>query len=117
MDLLTTISRVSEADRPALLEYVTQCHARAGTNGRSMQGFAVAAAASRLERLSQISAPTLILHGRDDRFLLPAHAIAMHERLPHSRLVWLEGGHGFPFAMFSSEREVLLAHLLGAGEQ
>ncbi len=43
--------------------------------------------------LGRIRQPTLILHGRDDRFVLPAVA-AEHSRLvPQSRLEVLPGGH------------------------
>jgi proline iminopeptidase len=38
--------------------------------------------------------PTLLLHSRDDRVCRPEGAHALHARLPHSRLQWIDGaGH------------------------
>lgn len=38
--------------------------------------------------------PTLLLHARDDLICPAAAALALHERLPHARLQWIErGGH------------------------
>ena len=47
-------------------------------------------------RLSQISAPTLILHGRSDHIAPAAQASQMHDLIPGSRLVWVDGGHLAP---------------------
>jgi proline iminopeptidase len=48
-----------------------------------------------LERLSALPlVPTLLLHGSEDRICRPAGASAVHERIAHSRLVWVPGaGH------------------------
>jgi proline iminopeptidase len=46
----------------------------------------------RLDALPQV--PTLLLHSRDDRVCRPDAAQAVHERLAHSRLRWVDGaGH------------------------
>jgi pimeloyl-ACP methyl ester carboxylesterase len=46
-------------------------------------------------RLGAITAPTLILVGRDDPLTPPAMAEALHAEVPHSELVVFErGGHG-----------------------
>jgi proline iminopeptidase len=38
--------------------------------------------------------PALLLHGRDDRICVPEAATAFNERVPHSRLRWIDGaGH------------------------
>ncbi|BEP35984.1 prolyl aminopeptidase [Variovorax sp. V59] len=38
--------------------------------------------------------PTLLLHSRDDRICAPHGAEAVHDRIPHSRLQWVDGaGH------------------------
>jgi proline iminopeptidase len=38
--------------------------------------------------------PTLLLHSRDDRICAPQGAEAVHDRIPHSRLQWIDGaGH------------------------
>lgn len=50
---------------------------------------------SLLERCVQVPAvPTLLLHGLQDRICRPEGASAVHARLPHSRLAWVDAaGH------------------------
>ena len=112
-DLLAEVARVDEDERDAIRDHVQASYDRAGINPASSQGFAVASSGSRLEALRQVGAPTLIVHGRGDRFFLPSHALALHDALPSSRLIWTEGGHGFPFEMFSVD--VILDHLGSSG--
>lgn len=46
------------------------------------------------DRLDEILAPSLVIHGTEDVVLPYAHAEALHDELPNSRLVTLEGtGH------------------------
>jgi len=46
----------------------------------------------RLGALPQV--PTLLLHSRDDRICSPEGARAVHARIPHSQLRWIDGaGH------------------------
>ncbi len=54
----------------------------------AMQGFDV------YDRLPDLGAPTLVLHGTDDRTVAPANARILAERIPGAELRWLEGaGH------------------------
>jgi 3-oxoadipate enol-lactonase len=48
-------------------------------------------------RLGEITAPTLIVHGRSDRVAPVALAEEAHARIPGSRLLLLDGGHLFVF--------------------
>jgi pimeloyl-ACP methyl ester carboxylesterase len=58
---------------------------------------AVLASGSRLEDLSQISVPTLVLHGTEDPLVPPSHAIKCARHIPGAKLVWMEGvGHELP---------------------
>jgi pimeloyl-ACP methyl ester carboxylesterase len=42
-----------------------------------------------------VSAPTLILHAKDDALVSYNHAVAAHEAIKHSRLICFDsGGHG-----------------------
>lgn len=44
--------------------------------------------------LRQISLPTRILWGREDRILPPPYAEWLHDKIPHAQLSWIEGaGH------------------------
>jgi pimeloyl-ACP methyl ester carboxylesterase len=48
------------------------------------------------DRLADIHAPTLIVHGRSDRTAPVALADQMRAHIPDSRLVLVDGGHMFP---------------------
>ena len=48
------------------------------------------------ERLAEIDAPALVVHGSDDPLFPPAHAQALARRLARARLLLLDGvGHEF----------------------
>jgi pimeloyl-ACP methyl ester carboxylesterase len=50
------------------------------------------------ERLAQIQAPTLIMHGEKDQLVPVQNARILHERIPNSTLLVLPGApHGFGF--------------------
>ncbi|MGH1373417.1 MAG: alpha/beta fold hydrolase [Cellvibrionaceae bacterium] len=65
--------------------------------GVPRQLMAIFAAGDRSERLKDIEANTLVLHGRDDGLLPVAHGEYTHELIPQSTLVIYEGmGHNLP---------------------
>jgi len=75
-------------------------------------GVAVHSSASRLDRLSEIVAPTLIIHGTADPVYTPPHARALAEGIPGSVLVEVEGlGHEFPDALAGDIWPTVLLHL------
>jgi pimeloyl-ACP methyl ester carboxylesterase len=43
-----------------------------------------------LERLPKLSAPTLVIHGREDRLVKPGNAELIAAALPDARLAWIE---------------------------
>jgi pimeloyl-ACP methyl ester carboxylesterase len=48
-------------------------------------------------RLSEIQAPTLVIHGKDDPLFAPAHGIALAREIPGAELLLLDGmGHELP---------------------
>ena len=55
--------------------------------------------------------PVSLIHGREDRVCPPDSAVAVHARLPGSRLVWVEGCAPDPFhpAMQAAWRAALLS--------
>ncbi|MCF2572256.1 alpha/beta hydrolase [Brevibacterium sp. UCMA 11754] len=62
------------------------------------------------ERLPEITAPTLIVHGDDDLMNPVANAHLLHERIPNSRIRICPGGrHGF----FEEFAEVVNPEILG----
>ena len=51
-----------------------------------------AASANTLDRLRSIQAETLVLTGTDDRLIDPSASKLMASRIPHAKLVMIEGG-------------------------
>jgi pimeloyl-ACP methyl ester carboxylesterase len=47
-------------------------------------------------RLNELKAPTLIVHGRNDRIAPPRLAEELHQGISNSRLEWYPGGHISP---------------------
>jgi pimeloyl-ACP methyl ester carboxylesterase len=110
-DLLAAIAGLSPEDRPELREHLQESYERAGVNGASSQGFAVASARSRLAELARVRAPTLVVHGSEDRFIRPGHAVALANAIEGARLILVPGGHGFPFRMFGAQIPAILENL------
>ena len=49
------------------------------------------------ERLNQLRAPTLVVHGEQDVFVPPANALVLAERIPGARLqLWPDAAHFYP---------------------
>jgi pimeloyl-ACP methyl ester carboxylesterase len=44
-----------------------------------------------LDRLPKLTAPTLVIHGREDRLVKPGNAELIAAAIPGARLAWLEG--------------------------
>lgn len=56
--------------------------------------WAIRKSGSRYDELSQITAPTLVIHGTADPLILPAHSEKYAPMIPNSNLLWVEGmGH------------------------
>jgi len=71
-----------------------------------------------LERCGQVPpVPTLLLHSRNDRICPPAGALALHARLPGSRLQWLdEGGHDAGHPAMVAATTAALARFAARGD-
>ena len=66
------------------------------------------------DRLPQITAPTLVIHGETDRLVPPENAKILADRIPGAKLVMLpEAGHIFPTDQPELSREELVRFLLG----
>jgi 3-oxoadipate enol-lactonase len=66
-------------------------------------------------RLGDIAAPTLVVHGTEDRMLPYANAASIAERIPDARLETLEGvGHLFWIEQPERSAELVRAHCLSA---
>ncbi|MFN3487533.1 MAG: alpha/beta fold hydrolase [Emticicia sp.] len=72
---------------------------RKGQNPRAryQQFCAIVASGSRLKKLSQINAPTLVIHGTADPLVNPKHAEIYAPLIPNAKLLMIEGmGHELP---------------------
>lgn len=67
------------------------------------------------ERLGEVSVPTLVVHGTEDRMLPPANSRVIAERIPGARLVELEGvGHLFWWEQPERSAELVREHARAA---
>lgn len=59
------------------------------------------------ERLRQIEAPTLVVHGEEDRMIPPANGSVLAEAIPGARLeTWPDAGHIYPTDEPEADRSV-----------
>ena len=66
-------------------------------------------------RLGAIEAPTLVVHGTEDRMLPVANGELIARLIPHARLELLEGvGHMFWWEQPERSAALVRAHVLGA---
>jgi pimeloyl-ACP methyl ester carboxylesterase len=81
-------------DPSALGEFLIRNARRLGTAGKILFPIPNRRLSKRLYRQT---APTLIVWGRDDRFLVPAYAERFAELLPSAEIEWIDGaGHMVP---------------------
>lgn len=68
------------------------------------------------ERLNEISAPTLVLHGEDDPFFPIGNGAALAAEIPDAHLVRLDrAGHRLPPQAVPTIADELLAHTADCG--
>jgi pimeloyl-ACP methyl ester carboxylesterase len=59
------------------------------------------------ERLNQMAAPTLVVHGEQDVFVPPANALVLAERIPGARLrLWPDAGHMYTIDQPLADHEI-----------
>jgi 3-oxoadipate enol-lactonase len=59
------------------------------------------------ERLNQMAAPTLVVHGEQDVFIPPANALVLAERIPGAQLrLWPDAGHMYIIDEPLADREI-----------
>jgi pimeloyl-ACP methyl ester carboxylesterase len=69
--------------------------------GTARQLAAIVASGDRTRRLAEITAPTLVIHGADDKLLPPAGGRATAAAIPAARLELIEGmGHDLPVELW-----------------
>jgi len=72
---------------------------------------AFAASGDRRDRLAEVTAPTLVIHGTEDPIVLLAHGEATAEAIPGARLLTIEGlGHDIPLVAIPQIADAILEH-------
>ncbi len=81
-----------------------------GVNPSGGHGHALQTATSRLDRLGEIGAPTLVMHGTEDAIFPYEHAQALVAGIPGAQLVTWEGvGHELPPQLMRDVAQRILA--------
>jgi 3-oxoadipate enol-lactonase len=63
------------------------------------------------DRLNQVAAPTLVVHGEQDIFIPPANAVVLAERIPGAQLqLWPDAGH--MYIIDEPRADLQIAHFL-----
>jgi pimeloyl-ACP methyl ester carboxylesterase len=83
----------------------------------SLRQAAAVTAHDAYDRLSQVAAPTLVVHGEQDRVIPPANALVLAENIPGAELqVWPDAGHMYIIDEPQADQEIarfLLRHSPG----
>ena len=100
---------------PALVEQIVRMRT---DTAQSMDGWQAQAAAGTTYdgggRESAITAPTLLVHGTHDVVVDPANSSLLDERIPDSRLIWIEhGGHLVFWEQPERIARLIIDHLTG----
>jgi len=83
--------------------------------GYMRQYCAIVADGSRVERLSTVTIPTLVIHGRDDNLVRVEGGIDTAKSIPGAQLELIEGmGHDLPDALCPRFIELIAGHARGA---
>jgi pimeloyl-ACP methyl ester carboxylesterase len=80
-------------------------------DGTARQLCAILASGDRTERLAEVTAPTVVVHGADDALIQASGGRATAEAIPGAELVVLEGmGHDLPAALWPRIVEAIVAN-------
>jgi proline iminopeptidase len=79
--------------------------------GTARQLLAIVASGDRRRELARITAPTLVIHGREDPLVRVAAGIDTARHIPGAKLMIIEGmGHDLPPALFPGMLDAIAAH-------
>lgn len=80
--------------------------------GAPRQLAAIYASGSRVEKLSQLKIPTLVIHGKDDTLITPSGGIRTAEVIPGARLLFVDDmGHDFPRQLWPMLIDEVVGHM------
>jgi 2-hydroxy-6-oxonona-2,4-dienedioate hydrolase len=104
------------AERATELSEAARAHPEHGPNflgGLAKTGGSIFAAANPSSAIAEIVAPTLIVHGQNDRVVAHEAAFWLHSAIADSRLLLLERCGHWPHVEYSSEADEAVASFLG----
>ena len=85
-------------------------------SGAARQLIAIAASGDRTKAVRRITAPTLVIHGKDDPLVPVACGIATSREIPHAKLSVIAGmGHDLPTSLHERLVEEIAAHCQAVG--
>ena len=87
---------------------------RKGINQKAIeqQAVAIEASGSRLEELQQISAPTLVVHGKADPLVIFDHALKYAPLIPDATTLYIDGmGHDIPELYLPRVHEAIMKNM------
>lgn len=116
---LKTFRRLNGSTFPLDIEqlritFIEAIEKRKGQNPRArfQQFCGIAASGSRLQELSSIKAPTLVIHGTKDPLIPPAHALIYTPKIPEAKMLWVEGmGHQLPKPVLDIIMPQIIEHI------
>jgi pimeloyl-ACP methyl ester carboxylesterase len=86
--------------------------------GTGRQLAAILAAGDRTSDLRRITAPTVVIHGTEDRMVRPSGARATAAAIPGSQLVMIDGmGHDLPVAAWDRIVDAIVANAQRASDR
>ena len=99
-----------EEERKNLIQILNSME-KHGNNPDSGHMAAVGSSPNRLERLNEISIPTLIIHGTEDPLIPVDHGLAISKEIKNSKELIIEGmGHNFPTSRIPVIIEKMVSH-------
>ena len=69
------------------------------------------------EHATRVTAPTLVIHGTDDRRVPYDEGLAIHQLIPHSQLLTIEGGGHMPAVRDPALFNRAISHFVGAPQK
>jgi pimeloyl-ACP methyl ester carboxylesterase len=112
VESVRSIGGAFTAEEPQLRRLAERVYDRTNDMAASQTNhFIIAPGPAYRDRLGEVKAPTLVLHGTQDPFFTPASAEALAAAIPGARLIWLEGvGHEYaPEALWPIVLEAILS--------
>jgi pimeloyl-ACP methyl ester carboxylesterase len=115
--VLTAIGAPGDVlDTPEGRAFVADTHDRdPDVRGTGRQLAAILASGDRTKRLSDITAPTLVIHGDKDPLITPSGGRATAKAIPNAKLLLVAGmGHGLPERLWPQLVDAIAAHVAAA---